>query len=90
MVPARFAHPVWRVVTVVRCPKRWGGQYTAVAAVNESYNPHCSSCVEACESEAITLNDRGSIDISADRCTGCGECALDCFSKAIDLVKRGT
>ena len=69
-----------------------GVKLQVIAQVNDhcqrKYQPHCNLCVEACEAQAITLTENRLIQVDANRCTGCGVCSLDCYIKAISLVKR--
>ncbi len=49
----------------------------------------CEMCSESCTTEAIRFVARSSpptIDLSA--CTGCGRCALSCYSRALTMTKR--
>ena len=49
-------------------------------------DPHCDLCVDACIEGAIELQAK-SIAIDSKKCTGCGECSLDCYSKVISIEK---
>lgn len=40
----------------------------------------CRVCADACEYEAITLDDRGRPTVNADLCNGCGACEEVCPS----------
>lgn len=82
---------------VDHCPtdalsKTEGKQYQAHATVNDycqkKYQPHCNFCVDACALEAISVTNKHKIVIDTELCTGCGECALDCYNSAITMVKR--
>ena len=49
----------------------------------------CTMCAESCLEQAITLGDRSSPpEIDSDACTGCGACALGCYSRALTMLKR--
>ncbi len=49
----------------------------------------CEMCVEDCATAAITFVDRSSPPtIDLDACTGCGRCALSCYSRALTMTKR--
>ena len=47
---------------------------------------HCSFCQEACPESAIEYIEKKPV-IDHDRCTGCGECALDCYSRVLVMTK---
>lgn len=47
----------------------------------------CDLCIDACQVAAISLDEENRILINSDQCTGCGECSLECYNKAIFLVK---
>ena len=51
------------------------------------FDPYCDRCVDACGEDAIKLETKN-ISIDSEKCTGCGECSLDCYSKAISIVKK--
>ncbi len=51
-----------------------------------AFDPHCDLCTDACLERAIELQSKG-ISIDQGKCTGCGECSLDCYNKAISIVK---
>lgn len=85
------------VKCVDQCPsgaldRENGRQHQAVAKVNDhcqrKYQPHCSLCLEACPKQAITISDNNLPAINRELCTGCGECSLDCYTNAIEMVKR--
>ncbi|OED43814.1 hypothetical protein ACH42_09045 [Endozoicomonas sp. (ex Bugula neritina AB1)] len=67
-----------------------GTQIQTVATLSgncqRALDPYCDLCVDACTEKAIDLNPK-SIVIDHDKCTGCGECSLDCYSKAISIIK---
>lgn len=69
-----------------------GRQHQALAKVNDhcqrKYQPHCYLCLEACPEQAITIGDNNLPVVNNERCSGCGECALDCYTHAIEMVKR--
>ncbi|MGI9274980.1 MAG: 4Fe-4S dicluster domain-containing protein [Endozoicomonas sp.] len=69
-----------------------GVKKQAVAQVNNNcqltYNQHCDLCLDACGENAITLSEDNRMSVDTERCTGCGECALDCYNTAISLVKH--
>ena len=82
---------------VDQCPtgalnKEDGRRIQAVARVSGhcqlALNQPCDFCVDACEEDAIRIEDQR-VQIDEALCTGCGECSLDCYDKAITLHKRG-
>lgn len=79
------------------CPEgalsqKLGVRHQAVAKVNDHcqlvYGQHCSLCVENCEVQAISISAEKRIQVDSDLCTGCGECALGCYDRAIEMVKK--
>ena len=68
-----------------------GSKKQAVARINNhcqlTYNQHCDLCLDACEENAMTLTDNNRMAVDTEHCTGCGECALDCYNTAISLVR---
>lgn len=48
----------------------------------------CTMCVDACQVNAISVTLKEKAKVDNQLCTGCGECALDCHSRAISLVKK--
>ncbi len=48
----------------------------------------CDMCEESCSEQAIMLAVRSAPEISSDLCTGCGACALACYSRALIMEKR--
>ena len=48
---------------------------------------HCDLCQDACVAEAITIGDNKRPVLDSSRCTGCGECALSCFSNVLVMTK---
>jgi len=45
----------------------------------------CESCVEACPTEAITINDESKAVVNEDECVDCGSCVDACPEGAISL-----
>jgi Na+-translocating ferredoxin:NAD+ oxidoreductase subunit B len=46
----------------------------------------CEACVDACQFDAIKVDDYAVVDLI--RCVGCGLCALECPTDAMTLVRR--
>ena len=46
----------------------------------------CYKCILACPYSAISINENGTIVVDLILCRGCGTCASQCPSKAIDLI----
>jgi heterodisulfide reductase subunit A len=46
----------------------------------------CYKCIEACPYSAISINENGNIVVDLILCRGCGTCASQCPSKAIELT----
>jgi len=46
---------------------------------------HCAepACLEACPTDALSLDSRGVVIMNEDLCTGCGSCAVACPFDAI-------
>jgi Na+-translocating ferredoxin:NAD+ oxidoreductase subunit B len=57
-----------------------------VNAVDESLCQGCGICEDACQFEALTVED--SAIVNAFRCVGCGVCVLACPEGALVLVRR--
>ena len=53
------------------------------AKVNEDECVGCGVCVDACPSEAITMNDIAHID--EDECVECGACVDECPNEVITM-----
>lgn len=49
----------------------------------------CGSCVAACRSGAIDLNENGSIDIDGEKCVACGSCVKACPQQIIHIRDCG-
>lgn len=47
---------------------------------------YCNFCQEACAELAIEYVDKKPV-IDNDRCTGCGDCALDCYSQVLVMTR---
>jgi ferredoxin len=48
----------------------------------------CFSCIERCQTEAITIVFGQGVAIDAGRCTGCGDCEYVCPTKAIVMTAK--
>ncbi|HHW70702.1 MAG TPA: Fe-S cluster domain-containing protein [Clostridiales bacterium] len=46
------------------------------------------SCVEACQFDAIHINERGIAQVDEDRCTACGKCIDACPKGLIEMVPK--
>ena len=46
----------------------------------------CYKCIIACPYSAISINENGNLVVDLILCRGCGTCASQCPSKAIDLI----
>ena len=44
----------------------------------------CESCIDACPSEAITMEDEKAV-IDADKCVDCAVCVDECPVEAIEM-----
>lgn len=54
------------------------------AKVDQGTCTGCGSCVDACPSEAIELQD-GKACVDADKCVDCGVCVDECPVEAIRM-----
>ncbi|WP_404471039.1 4Fe-4S dicluster domain-containing protein [Vreelandella venusta] len=45
-----------------------------------SYGESCTSCQEACPSQAITLPSTGVPNVATDQCQGCSLCVQSCYA----------
>jgi ferredoxin len=54
-----------------------------VAVINKEECTACGVCADACNEEAITVNDFAEVD--SEKCTGCGTCVEECPVEAISL-----
>jgi ferredoxin len=45
----------------------------------------CGNCMDACPTEAITLNDDNKAVVDADTCGECGACVDECPNEAISM-----
>jgi ferredoxin len=57
------------------------------AAHDDAICSGCSTCVERCQMEAITVPD-GVAVVDPDRCIGCGLCVTTCTTGALSLVRK--
>ncbi|MGI9282320.1 MAG: 4Fe-4S dicluster domain-containing protein [Endozoicomonas sp.] len=69
-----------------------GIRVQAVALINDhcesGYGQPCSLCIESCAAGALSVQLKKKAQVDTELCTGCGECALDCHSRAISLVRK--
>lgn len=45
----------------------------------------CNQCIEACPERACTIGATGLPVLDSERCTGCGECRVQCNADAVSL-----
>ena len=65
----------------------WATNYCA--SVNAETCSGCGICVERCQVNAVTVDDRaGTAVINLDRCIGCGNCVSTCPTGAMSLLKK--
>jgi Na+-translocating ferredoxin:NAD+ oxidoreductase subunit B len=48
----------------------------------------CEACLDRCQMEAITMNDRSEAVVNRDRCIGCGLCIASCPAGALSLMPK--
>jgi heterodisulfide reductase subunit A-like polyferredoxin len=58
-----------------------------VNQVDEELCYGCELCLDACQFEALALED-GKMSVSQLRCVGCGVCVPACPDGALSLVRR--
>jgi Na+-translocating ferredoxin:NAD+ oxidoreductase subunit B len=56
--------------------------------VDETLCTGCGTCVERCQIEAVSLNEKDVADINLDRCIGCGVCVPTCPVEAVILCQK--
>ncbi|MBU0742890.1 4Fe-4S binding protein [bacterium] len=56
------------------------------ALVNADECTGCESCVEACPTEAISMNGDEIAVVDHDMCTDCEACVEECPTEAISMV----
>lgn len=70
-------------------PEPDAGKAMVTGACFAARGIYCRSCAEACEPRALRirpmLGGRAAVEIEADTCTGCGECAAVCPAAAISV-----
>ena len=65
----------------------WATNY--FASVNAETCSSCGTCVERCQVNAVTVDDRvGASFVNLDRCIGCGNCVITCPTGAMSLRKK--
>ncbi len=65
----------------------WATNY--YASVNAESCNGCETCVERCQVNALSIDDRLAVaSVNLDRCIGCGNCVVSCPSEAIALRKK--
>ena len=58
------------------------------ALVNAEECTSCEACVEACPTEAITMNGDEIAVVDPDLCSDCEECVEECPPEAIAMVEE--
>ena len=59
------------------------------ASVNAEACSGCGTCVERCQVDAVTVDDRaGAAVVNLDRCIGCGNCVVTCPTGAMSLHRK--
>jgi ferredoxin-type protein NapF len=46
----------------------------------------CNQCVDSCTAQACTIGENWLPELDSERCTGCGECLVQCNYDAVTLV----
>jgi len=65
----------------------WASNY--YAAVDPEACTGCGACVERCQVNALTMDDRARAAlVDLDRCIGCGNCVVACPSGAMSLARK--
>lgn len=65
----------------------WATNYCA--SVNAGICTGCGICVERCQVNAVTVDDRtGKASINLNRCIGCGNCVSTCPTASMSLLKK--
>jgi ferredoxin len=58
------------------------------AVINRDECVGCSTCVEECPEEAITMGEDEIAVVDAEKCTECETCVESCPSEAITVEKK--
>lgn len=65
----------------------WATNY--YASVNAETCSGCGTCVERCQVNAVTVDDRAVASfVNLNRCIGCGNCVVTCPTGAMSLLKK--
>lgn len=65
----------------------WATNY--YASVNAEICSGCGTCVERCQVNAVTVDDRAVASfVNLNRCIGCGNCVVTCPTGAMSLLKK--
>ena len=48
----------------------------------------CETCVDRCQTNALSMDDDGLASLNPDRCIGCGLCVITCPSEALSLQAK--
>jgi ferredoxin len=58
------------------------------AAVDQEICGGCETCVDRCQTAAISMNEDDCSEIDSSRCIGCGLCVITCSTEALSLVPK--
>jgi len=58
------------------------------AVINAHSCTGCEACIDKCQVNALSMNDKGIAEIDYDRCIGCGLCAAACPEDALLLSPK--
>ena len=65
----------------------WASNY--YASVNNDICNDCEVCIERCQVNAISIDERLSVaSVDLKRCIGCGNCVASCTADAISLLRK--
>jgi Pyruvate/2-oxoacid:ferredoxin oxidoreductase delta subunit len=58
------------------------------AAVDQEICDGCETCLDRCQTTAISMNEDEHSEIDSSRCIGCGLCVITCPTEALSLVPK--